>query len=98
MVFLKRHKADVSPAEVEIGQLFSSEPLASDPRNHCVPFIDVLPVPDEEGERLIVTPFLRPWDSPPLETFGEAVSFLSQVFEVCLFDHARYHTFVIMTV
>lgn len=87
MVFLKRHKAAVSPGEVAIGQLFSSEPLASDPRNHCVPFIDVLPVPDQEGEHLIITPLLRPWNSPSLETYGEAVAFLSQIFEVCPFLH-----------
>lgn len=84
---LKRLEADISPSEVEVGQLFSSEPLASDPRNHCVPFLDVLPVLDEEGERIIVTPFLRAWDNPALETYGEAVAFLSQVFEVRLPCH-----------
>ncbi|EIM87934.1 uncharacterized protein STEHIDRAFT_138450 [Stereum hirsutum FP-91666 SS1] len=90
MVFLKHHKANVSPAEVDIGRLFSSEPLASDPRNHCVPFIDVLPVPEEEGEHVIVTPLLRPWNSPSLETYGEAVAFLSQIFEGIQFMHEHH--------
>lgn len=83
IVCLKRHRPDLAPSEVEIGQFFSSEPISSDPRNHCVPFLDVVRVPETQNETLIITPFLRPWDNPRLNTYGEAVTFLSQIFEVC---------------
>lgn len=63
----------------------SSEPLASDPRNHCVPIFDVLDVPATEtdrAERLLVMPLLRRFDDPSFETFGEAMAFFVQMIEV----------------
>lgn len=42
------------PHEVDIGQYFMVEHLVSDPRNHCVPFLDVLSVPNEEEKQILV--------------------------------------------
>lgn len=70
------------PAEVEITRYFSSEPLASHPRNHCVPLYDVLEPPDDSELLIIVLPFLRDYDSPRFKSIGEAVEFFRQVFEV----------------
>lgn len=80
-VMLKWVKVD-NPSEVEIIRYLSSKPLTSDPRNHCNPVLDVLPLPDPRDGALLVTPVLRPFDSPRFETFGEAVSFFSQIFIV----------------
>ncbi len=47
IVSLKRvgKDGDTESKEVDIAQLFSSETLAKDKRNHCAPVYDVLKVP-----------------------------------------------------
>ncbi|KAF8485475.1 hypothetical protein JB92DRAFT_3026854 [Gautieria morchelliformis] len=80
-VTLKRIVKSKNSDEVGISKFFSSEPLASDPKNHCVPLLDVLEVPEYEGMVLLVMPILRPFNDPKIWTFGEAVEFFRQVFE-----------------
>ncbi|RDB25212.1 hypothetical protein Hypma_007477 [Hypsizygus marmoreus] len=80
-VALKRVKTSKHPTEVAIGQLFSSEPLASHPQNHCIPILDVLQVPDDDDMVIIVMPFLYSWDAIPFATVGEVVEFVRQLFE-----------------
>ena len=67
---------------MDIARFLSSEPLTSDPQNHCVPIYDVLLVPDEDDRILLVMPLLREYSSPRFDTFGEAVDFFKQIFEV----------------
>jgi hypothetical protein len=67
---------------VDIGRFLSSEPLASDPLNHCVPIYDVLQVPDDDDKVLLVMPLLRDYNSPRFDTFGEVLDFFKQIFEV----------------
>lgn len=81
LVALKRVSKRNHPAEIPITQYFSSEPLASNPRNHCIPLYDVLDVPDVPDEAILVLPMLRPFNDPPMETVGEAVEFFRQIFE-----------------
>jgi hypothetical protein len=81
-VTLKRIVKSEHSDEVGIAKFFSSEPLASDPKNHCVPLLEVLEVPDYEGMVLLVAPILRPCNDPKIWTFGEAVEFFRQAFEV----------------
>lgn len=81
-VSLKRINRDDHPHEVEIGLHFSTEPLASHPKNHCVPIYEVLDVPDTQNEVIIVMPFLRVYSSPRFKSVGEAVEFFRQIFEV----------------
>ena len=85
VVSLKRIKRDIHPHEVEIALYFSTEPLASHPRNHCVPIYEVLDVPDDENEVIIVMPFLREYNDPRFKSVGEAVEFFRQIFEVRAF-------------
>jgi hypothetical protein len=79
-VMLKKLPSEESPDELPINRLFSTEPLASDPRNHCVYLLDVIQLPNEPP--IMVHPLLRPYYNPRLQTFGEFVSFFSQVCEV----------------
>lgn len=79
---MKKLSKSAHPYEVEISEFFSTEPLASHPRNHCAPLYEVLDVPDEEDTVLLVLPLLRPYDNPSFETVGEAIDFFAQVFEV----------------
>ncbi|KAJ7282641.1 hypothetical protein C8J57DRAFT_1055674, partial [Mycena rebaudengoi] len=44
--------------EAQIMQKFSSEPLVSDPTNHCIHLIEILHFPRNKNIDLIVMPFL----------------------------------------
>ncbi|KAJ8588515.1 hypothetical protein M405DRAFT_882102 [Rhizopogon salebrosus TDB-379] len=78
------------PHEVHIGQYFMAERLASDPKNHCVPFLDVLSVPNEEDKQIIVMPLLLEFTRPRFDTFGEVVECFRQLFEGLLFMHNNH--------
>ncbi|TDL15498.1 hypothetical protein BD410DRAFT_816966 [Rickenella mellea] len=84
---LKRIEANVHPYEIEIANYLCSEPLRTDPRNHCVPVYDVLRVPDVGNVFLLVMPLLRKFDSPKFDTVGECVDFFKQIFEGLQFMH-----------
>ena len=71
------------PYEAEIGQLFSTEPLASDPRNRCVPIYDVLQSSLDESTIFLVMLYLMRHQEVRFETVGEAVECLRQPCEVC---------------
>ncbi len=68
--------------EIDIVLFFSSETLAKDTRNHCVPIYEVLQVPDNDNMRILVMPLLRDYNDPQIQTVGEAVEFFHQMFEV----------------
>ncbi|KAF8263952.1 hypothetical protein EI94DRAFT_1739590, partial [Lactarius quietus] len=65
-----------------INTLFSTEPLASNPRNHCAHMLDVIQLPGDQP--ILVHPLLRHHCDPPFRTFGEFVTFFAQICEVCL--------------
>ncbi|KZT29122.1 hypothetical protein NEOLEDRAFT_1107902 [Neolentinus lepideus HHB14362 ss-1] len=90
LVALKQVLKSRHPYEAEIGSFFSSEALVSDPKNYCIPLLEVLQVPDDEDLTLLVMPFLREYDSPHFDTVGEVVSFFSQIFEGLQFMHAHH--------
>jgi hypothetical protein len=73
-----------SGSELEISQSLTSSGPMSEPHNHCVPLLDTLELPDEPEQKLMVMPFLRPFDNPRFQTFGEFVSFFSQICDVRL--------------
>lgn len=79
---LKNVKKSAHPYEKEIGLYFSSHPLASDPRNHCVPIYEVLDSPLDPDIMILVMPFLRAFNDPSFRSVGEIVDFLTQIFEV----------------
>ena len=79
-VMLKKVIPEEGPYELQISRMFSE--VATNPRNHCVPLLDVITLPNS-SQRLMVTPFLRPFDNPRFQTFGEFVAFFTQVCEVC---------------
>ena len=70
--------------ELEIVRLSSSPELRRHPRNHCVPLLDVIELPDTLDEKLIVMPLLRPFDRSRFQTYGEFVAFFAQISEVSL--------------
>jgi hypothetical protein len=83
-----------SSFEVDIARHLSSDPLSKDSRNHCVLLLDVLHPPLKDGDRdlqVLVMPFLRPFDSPIFDTFGEAIDCIRQLFEVRFSTLFRKH-------
>jgi len=48
--------------ELEISQLVSSPRLRHDPRNRCVPLLEVIGLPDVHDQKLMIMPLLRPFD------------------------------------
>ena len=63
-VMLKKiYPPEDGPHELMITQLFSSREFARDPRNHCVPLLDIFEMP-QNGQKLMIMPFLRPFNNP----------------------------------
>ncbi|EPQ57121.1 hypothetical protein GLOTRDRAFT_115170 [Gloeophyllum trabeum ATCC 11539] len=87
LVALKRVHKSEHPHEVEIATYLVSEPLASDTRNRTVPIYEILQLPNDEDEVLLVMPLLRRYDSPRFDTVGEVIAFLKQILEGLLFMH-----------
>ncbi|OCH84104.1 hypothetical protein OBBRIDRAFT_742165, partial [Obba rivulosa] len=87
MVLLKKISLSKHPHEIEINKFFSSEPLSSSERNHCVPLYEVLDVPEDGDTKLLVMPFLRQYNNPQIATVGEAAEFFRQIFEGLQFMH-----------
>jgi hypothetical protein len=83
-VVLKLIQKSVHPYEAEIGNFLSSESLAFDPRNHCVPILEILHIPDDEEQLFLVMPLLREHDDPRFDTIGEVVEFFQQILVVSM--------------
>jgi len=81
-VMLKMLPYEEGPDELEINKLFSTEPLSSNPQNHCVQTLDVIRLPNDPP--IIVQPLLRPFYEPRLRTYGEFITFFAQICEVSL--------------
>ena len=77
---LKRLVREEGPFELDINRRFSTEPLYSNLKNHCVHLLGVIELPNDPP--IMVHPLLRPFDKPPLQTFGEFVTFFAQICEV----------------
>jgi len=89
-VVLKSIRPSEHPDEINISTFLSSEGLASDPRNHCIPIYEVLTVPDVKDRAILVMPLLRTYNDPPFQTFGEAVDFMRQLIEGLQFMHSHH--------
>lgn len=68
--------------EVRIATYLRSEELQKDPRNCCVPILDVLHLPGDEDSSFIVMPFLRYIDSPAFELVGDVLQCVGKLLEV----------------
>lgn len=68
--------------EVRIATYLRSGELQKDPRNCCVPILDVLHLPGDEDSSFIVMPFLRYIDSPPFELVGDVLQCVGKLLEV----------------
>ncbi|KAJ7153518.1 hypothetical protein C8R43DRAFT_1002318 [Mycena crocata] len=86
-VMLKMSDLNDYPNEVPIAELFSSQALAKDTRNHCVKVYETLRIPELSDIAILVMPLLYEMQSPRFETIGEAVECFRQMFEGVRFIH-----------
>ena len=68
--------------ESQIAQMLSTKELLADPRNHCVPVIDVIDDPDDGSKSYMVMPLLRNAADPPFQHVKEIIDFVDQILEV----------------
>ncbi|KAF8265698.1 hypothetical protein EI94DRAFT_1702283 [Lactarius quietus] len=89
-VMLKKVLPEEGPHELSIARYFSSNELRDDSRNHCVPLLDLIDTANTKlDKKLMVMPFLRPFNHPRFQTFGEFVAFFMQICEGLQFMHQR---------
>ncbi|PBK85266.1 hypothetical protein ARMGADRAFT_942249, partial [Armillaria gallica] len=87
---LKSVSKSIHPHEVPIGRFLSSQPLASDPKNHCVPIYDILQSPLDDDVQIIVMPRLYDFNRTPFDTVGELLECFRQIFEGIEFMHKHF--------
>ncbi|CAL1713633.1 unnamed protein product [Somion occarium] len=85
LVCLKTVKTDSERLRIPI--FFSSKELRDDPRNHCVPILDVLPDSENEDQSILVMPFLRKYNCPEFETVYNVTDYVDQMLEGLAFFH-----------
>ncbi|TBU50532.1 kinase-like domain-containing protein [Dichomitus squalens] len=85
LVQLKRIRTDSQ--ELDIARRFSSPEYRSDPRNHCVPILDIIPDADDPQMSYIVMPFLRDVDDPPFKSVKNILDCIDQLLEGLAFLH-----------
>ncbi|KAF5384305.1 hypothetical protein D9615_003091 [Tricholomella constricta] len=73
--------------EFLIARYLSSPKLRSDPRNHTVPILDILMLPDDDAHALLVMPQLIGFNQVPFRRLGEVTDALHQYFEGLEFLH-----------
>ena len=84
IVMMKKVSRQWHPYEVQLTKMLASEPLRSHPKNHCVPIIEILDVPDDPDLNILVMPLLSFMDEPRFETVGEVLECYRQILEVTL--------------
>ncbi|KAJ3556604.1 hypothetical protein NM688_g1936 [Phlebia brevispora] len=90
MVGLKKVTPTNSLHEIEFCHILTL--LPPEERNHCVPILEILRVPDGSAD-ILVMPFLRDFSDPPFQSVGEVLEFCRQLFDGLdfLHDHGIAH-------
>ncbi|KIJ46382.1 hypothetical protein M422DRAFT_29249 [Sphaerobolus stellatus SS14] len=70
--------------EISIVQYLSSK---DDPRNRAVPILDIIPLPGDDNQALLVMPFLRPFDTPAFSSALECIELIHQLLQGMEFFH-----------
>ena len=89
-VTLKKVNRTEHPFEADIALYLSSPELASDPRNHCVPILEILTKSDEPLFQILVMPRLRAYGDPEFDTCGEVLESFRQLIEVWVMLYTVY--------
>lgn len=92
-VMLKKIYAEnhISNCELIISEYVLSTEQMKDPDNHCVHIWEVLDIPGDNENVIIVMPLLCPFDFPRFDTIGECLDFFQQIFKVRTFASVFPH-------
>ncbi|KAL6306698.1 hypothetical protein BKA93DRAFT_728769 [Sparassis latifolia] len=85
LVYIKRVKTGDN--ESQLATMLSSESLRKDPRNKCVPILDLFQDSDDPSISYMVMPFLRLVDDPLFTIVEDVVDFVDQILEGLVFLH-----------
>ncbi|RDX52985.1 hypothetical protein OH76DRAFT_1344188 [Lentinus brumalis] len=80
-------KVRTDSRELQIATFLSSATLRRDPRDHCVPILEVLRDPEDPAISLLVMPFLRYVDDPAFDCVGIILDCVEQLLEGLVFLH-----------
>ena len=81
-MYIKR--VETESAEEQIALLFSRDGVRDNPRNHCVPVLDVFQDDEDPDLSYMVMPFLHPiMHLPQCEFIADAMAVIDQLLEVC---------------
>lgn len=73
--------------ELSLAKRLCDPTLLQNPRNHTVPILDIIPIPDDDEKRVfIVMPMLRNFYSLPFHCRSEFVEALRQLLEAGISD------------
>ncbi|KAJ7447556.1 kinase-like domain-containing protein [Mycena galericulata] len=79
-------KVPTDGEELRIAAILSTPRLRSDPRNHTIPILEVITVPNESWT-LLVMPYCRRFDDPPFHCRAEFIEAMRQYLEGLQFMH-----------
>ncbi|KAH9481861.1 hypothetical protein JR316_0006391 [Psilocybe cubensis] len=82
-------KVETASQEISFATAFSSKEWKKDPRNCCVPILDVVMIPCDDDHALIVMPQLLAFHLLPFRFLGEFCEFALQVLQGLEFLHER---------
>ena len=90
LVLIKKVRS--GSAELRIACSLYSDTLRNDPRNHCVPVLEILRDSEDEAWSYMVMPFLRYIDDPPFESVENVLDCCEQLLVVSghLAAHIRF--------
>jgi len=77
--------------ELPVLQYFSDSSRIDDPRNHCIPLVATIDIPDlsDYFDHILVEPLFRRWQAPPFLMAAEALSFVLQALEGLAYMHSH---------
>ncbi|KZT41065.1 kinase-like protein [Sistotremastrum suecicum HHB10207 ss-3] len=78
---------NTSRRELPLWRLITA--LQSNPQNHCVPILDIHPLPDTDETVMVVMPLLIYYDRTDFETLGELLLCMHTFLEGLVFLHDR---------
>ncbi|KAJ6505796.1 kinase-like domain-containing protein [Mycena vitilis] len=82
-------KVSKGGVELHTTQLLSSPEARSDPRNHTIPILEIIPMP-RENWTLLVMPYCRVFTDPPFHCRAEVIEAMQQYLEGLQFMHDNH--------
>ncbi|KAE9405942.1 hypothetical protein BT96DRAFT_811501 [Gymnopus androsaceus JB14] len=70
-----------------VATLFSNDEHNSNEHNHCIRILEVLPVPGNDEEKILIMPWMRKVEDPKFRTIGEVLQFFKEMIEGIHYMH-----------